>query len=227
MKTKIVNWVDEHDDRWSFIIFYVGLSVLLSIFMSLFWVALLMLAHLALETVRHIMLGMDRPFLRSLWRVKLDIALVFFALVIGLYADTIMAALGLGYTARAAQAARSSQLVTRFAVVQRGLRVVMMTMDDMTRLTGAVFRTLSGRRQTVAQAVTQAVAGSAQNAPYDHDDPAILATRGTPPWQSPERGDWFSLGFGALCLLLIFCAPLLTKRDYHETLHSITTQFTP
>lgn len=223
MNQKIRNWVDEHDDRWSFIIFYVGLSVLLSIFMNLFWVALLMLAHLALETVRHIMLAMDRPFLRALWCVKLDIALVLLALIIALYSDTVMAALGLGYTARAAQAARSSQLIARFAVVERSLRVVMMTMDDATRLAGAIFRAVSGRRQTVAEAVTS----SASPTPRDRDDPAILATRGAPPWKNPGRGDWLSLGFGTLCLVLIFTTPIFTSYNYQETLQAIATQFTP
>lgn len=223
MKEKIHKWVDEHDDRWSFIIFYVGISVLLSVFMSLFWVALLMLAHLGLETVRHLMLGMDRPFLRALWRVKLDIGLVLLAVVIALYADTVMAALGLGYSARVAQATRSSQLVTRFAVVQRGLRVFMMTADDMTRLAHALWRAVTGKRGNIAEAV----AGAAIPVPHDHDDPAILRTRGTVPWRQPTRGDWASIGFGALCLTLVILTPVLTAHDAAAMVAVLAAQFTP
>lgn len=217
MKNNIIAWVHDHDDRWSFIVFYIGLSVVLSIYLSLFWVMALAFLHFVLEVVRHAMLKVNFGFLRSLWQVKLDIALVLLAVNLSLYTDTMMAALGLGHTARAATALRGAQMATRFTIIQRTLRIVLMTLDDAARVAQALWQAVSGRKPAPAP-VTAAGPETVPEAP-----PADT----TPPWQNPGRGDWFSIGFAVLCLGLIILTPVLTAHDIQATLAIIIDEFTP
>lgn len=183
--TQTLDWIREHDDRLSFVVLYIGGAIALSIWLNLFWVIMLMLVHFGLEIVRGHLLGAKRPLAHALWEVKLDIALVLFALVVALYSDFVLGLLGLGQAARAGQAARGLQAAARFGVIERTLRVIVLTSDDVLRLVQAAFR-LRGR-SSGKPAVQTAAAAS--------EDTGVGA------------GDVVSLAFGTLCLLLILLAP--------------------
>lgn len=181
-------WIEDHDDRLSFVILYIGGAVALSILLNLFSVIVLMLAHFALEIVRGHLLGAKRPLAHALWEVKLDIALVLFALVVALYADHVLALLGLGQAARAGQAARGLQAAARFGIIERTLRIVVLTADDAFRLVQAALKLRSRSAATAA--------------------PAPLATApATSGGTGLGTGDIVSLAFGAVCLALILLAP--------------------
>ena len=181
-------WIEDHDDRLSFVILYIGGAVALSILLNLFWVIVLMLAHFALEIVRGHLLGAKRPLAHALWEVKLDIALVLFALVVALYADHVLALLGLGQAARAGQATRGLQAAARFGIIERTLRIVVLTADDAFRLVQAALKLRSRSAATAA--------------------PAPLATApATSGGTGLATGDIVSLAFGAVCLALILLAP--------------------
>lgn len=181
-------WIEDHDDRLSFVILYIGGAVALSILLNLFWVIVLMLAHFALEIVRGHLLGAKRPLAHALWEVKLDIALVLFALVVALYADHVLALLGLGQAARAGQATRGLQAAARFGIIERTLRIVVLTADDAFRLVQAALKLRSRSAATAA--------------------PAPLATApATSGGTGLGTGDIVSLAFGAVCLALILLAP--------------------
>lgn len=190
--TQALDWIREHDDRLSFVILYIGGAILLSIWLNLFWVAMLMLGHFALEIVRGHLLNARRPVAHALWEVKLDIALLLFALVVALYADLVLGLLGLGQAARAGQAARGLQAAARFGVIERALRIVVLTSDDVLRLAQAAFR-LRGK----------SASGSTALAAVDAPAPA-------PGESAVGAGDMVSLAFGAVCLLLILLAPQIT-----------------
>lgn len=207
------DWIKDHDDRWSFVFLYVGGAVALSVFMNLFWVAMLMAGNFCLKSYRNYLVAKPRPLLTSLWQVKLDIGLVFFALVIGLYADHIFAALGLSQAARAGQAVRGLQMVTRFGVIERGLKVFFLTIDDQARLVNAVVKARKKKRQTVA------IPDEAIPEPEAHE-PAY-------PWKYWGKGDIFSVGFGLVCLSLIFAAPLMLGLAPGEVAGHILRQLTP
>lgn len=145
MQESFKSWIDEHDERWSFILFYVGAAILLSIYATLFWVTLLMLCHYGLEIWRHYVIKAAHPILHALWEVKLDVALILFAFVITLYSDMVMAALGIGQAARAGQAVRGAQMLTRFAVIERALRIFFLTVDDITRVLLIGWRVIRGK----------------------------------------------------------------------------------
>ncbi len=64
------NWIRDHDDRWSFVILYVGGAVALSVFMNLFWVILLMTGNFCLKIYRNYLVAKPLPVLTSLWQVN-------------------------------------------------------------------------------------------------------------------------------------------------------------
>lgn len=213
---KLRNWVHEHDDRWSFIILYVGGSIFLSLYMNLFWVAMLMLSHLGLEIWRHRLLALKNPVVHALWHVKLDISLLLFAFVIVLYSDAIVAALGMGQTVRAAQAVRGAQMATRFGIIQRSLRVFLMTADDLARFTRAVLRVAkNGKAGQLPEMAT--VVAEDRDAQHESETP----------WRKLTAGDWGSLGFGMACLSLIVVTPFITSNTATDTLELILTQLHP
>mgnify|MGYP005845606461 CR=1 FL=1 len=45
-------WVVHHDDKWLFVIFYVSLAVILSIWISLFWLLAVVAVHFGFELMR-------------------------------------------------------------------------------------------------------------------------------------------------------------------------------
>lgn len=206
---KIKNWVLDHDERWSFIALYVGAAVLLSIFANLFWVAMLAVVHIGIELWRHVAAGNRHPVLQAIWCTKLDIALILFSLVIVVYADVVMAALGLGQAARGAAMA-GGKIVTRFAIIERALRVVFMTVDDFARVAQLVFKSRKGKN---------AAGGPLPDEALDHE--AEMQAHGL------SGGDIFSLGFGALCAGLIIMSPALIDIDFSDVLRLIGNELHP
>lgn len=209
----IKDWIRDHDDRWSFVILYVGGAVALSVFMNLFWVIMLMAGNFCLKIYRNYLVGKPRPFLTSLWQVKLDIGLIFFALVIGLYADHIFAALGLSQAARAGQAMRGLQMATRFGVIERGLKVFFMTIDDQARLVNAVVKARRKKQRLVdipAEAIPEPEA----------QEPAY-------PWRYWGKGDIFSVTFGLVCASLVLSAPWVLDSSAQEIAGKILLQLSP
>lgn len=241
------DWLDFHDDRWTFMLLYIGGSVLLSIFASLFWVAMMVVAHFLLELFRHRAMKPGAALLHALWHLKLDVALIVFALVLALYGDTIFAALGLGQAARAGQAVRGMQIATRFAILERGIRVFLLTVDDLARVVRVVVKMITGRKSAAAATqgrFTTAMPGEerAADRAAGHDGAAhpgggsgIFSgaehCRGgaeeAAPWRKPGGGDIFALCFGALCLALVIGAPLLRGQPAAEIRAVVAGQLSP
>lgn len=207
---KIHHWVIDHDDRWSFILLYVGAAVILSIFANLFWVAMLAVVHIGIELWRHVAAGNRHPVLQAIWCTKLDISLILFSLVIAIYADAVMAALGLGQAARGGAMA-GSRIVARFAIIERALRVFFMTVDDFARIAQLVFKSRKGKKA--------AAGGPLPNEALEHE--AEVNAHGL------SGGDIFSLGFGALCAALIFAAPALIDISLDDALRIIGNELHP
>jgi len=212
-------WVREHDDRWSFIAFYVGGAVVLSIVASLFWVGLLMFAHFLLELTHHLMARADAPVRRSVWNTKFDLGLFMFALVIVLYADTVLAALGIG---QAARAVRGAQAVARVGIIERAMRIFFLTIDDVARVVLSLGRTARGQRGERGQGAGEGevvVGGSDEE---DRED-----EEGVRPWRKLGKGDCLSLGFGGVCLVLVVIAPWLAGLGSGEAMARVMGELKP
>jgi hypothetical protein len=203
-------WIEEHDHSWLFVGVYLGLAVVLSVFVSLFWLVFMAAVHLLLECIRHYRPGWGaRDILtHSLWEVKLDFALVLLALALVLYVDVVLGVLGIQSAARAAAVTRAgAKTVTRMAAWERYLRGFLVTIDEIVRISRAAVLLRRGRPVRVATAEARG--------------PMF-------PWAGPWGiGDRVSLGLIAICILLIAATPLLTHYDWNQTLTSLIIELRP
>lgn len=157
---------------------------MLSIWISLFWLVLLVGVHGLLELLRQrtvdpAPLGVAS---RVAWELKLDLALVLFALVVALYIDLVLGVAGLGGAARVC-----AQAAARGGAWARGIRGVLLSIDDAAQLA----RAAAGR------------SGGAM-APID-------AQSRYGGWVGAWGiGGWLSIGLFAISLALILLSPLLT-----------------
>lgn len=207
---KIYQWVVDHDDRISFIFVYVGGAILLSVFMNLFWVACLMLLHLSLEVWRHIVLGHRYPLGQALWCVKLDISLVLFALVVALYSDMIFGLLGIGQAARAARAVAGMEMLTRITIIERGVKVLFLTIDDISRVTHMLIKSFRKKKPVILD----------QELHLDeHEDHLVEGAM--------TKGDIFALSFGVFCIALIFASAFILPEGIVDTVRIILHELSP
>ncbi|MCH8474892.1 MAG: hypothetical protein LAT55_06660 [Opitutales bacterium] len=81
----LLRWIIDHDDKRAFLIGYVGLTILLTIGISLFWLFFLVGVHLCFECLKKIedgALGWKRVLAFALWDIKFDVALLSMAMVL-------------------------------------------------------------------------------------------------------------------------------------------------
>jgi hypothetical protein len=220
-------WVRVHDERWSFVILYLGLAVGLSVFVSLFWLLVVAGLHFLLECGRqaHYRSDTSEVLGHALWEVKLDVGLVLLALTLVLYIDVVMGLLGLQSAARAAAVSRAgARIGTRAAAWERNIRTFLLTVDEMARLLYAAVMVRKGERRR------QRGAGPA---------PPPASTPAPPPRKPvrPEPGDGWRGRWGvadrigvllvAAGVLLLLVAPLLTPHDWATALAVILAELRP
>lgn len=201
-------WVIQHDDSWLFIVPYIGLAVVLSIVISLFWLVAVVAVHFGLEWLRQVYLARStnqnlsalQLLLRVLWELKLDVVLVLFALVLSLYMEFTMGVVGLGAAGRAG-AMTATRVSARFAVIQRVLRGVLLSLDDLAQ----VIRVLARRKGNASEdeSVTE-----------DIEPEPSYEELAQPGWRRPwGKGDYVVISFGVICVMLIALAPVITHHD--------------
>ena len=181
-------WLVAHDDRLGFTIAYIALAVVLSVRISLFWLVAVVALHGFIETWSLKRRGMGENRLgRVLWHLKLDIALVLFALWLGLYMDVLFGLAGLSAAART-----TAQAGARFIAWKRAIRGVLLTLDD-------------------AAVVAKSVVGRGEG---NHGTAEQESSSAAVPWRRPWGvGDWMSLTLATVFLALILLAPWLTRHD--------------
>ncbi len=140
----IKQWLIEHDEKTLFTILYIGLSVLLSVFVSLFWLLAIVGVHAIIEYTALKHKREKRIFFELFWHIKLDLALVFFALFLSLYIEAMFGLLIAKYGTRFAS----------FLAYQNALRGIFMTMDDMARGVKALF-TIAKKKQSIPKKETE------------------------------------------------------------------------
>lgn len=236
-------WIIEHDDSWIFITLYIGLAVVLSISISLFWLVVVVAAHFILEWLRQRHIREAGVLPEVLWELKLDIALVLFALTLTLYLDVVFGILGLQAAGRVGAVARVGvRSGGHFAAWERTLRGLLLSIDDMLKIARVVIT----RRDTIRSAVVTVI-GSRMGAQVEVRASEVqveLETRvGEPAARTPDaekamgpwgswagpwsRGDWIALGLAVACLTLIALAPWLTDHDYASAFAIMAKELRP
>jgi hypothetical protein len=213
------DWIVQHDESWIFVAAYIGLAVILSTMISLFWLVAVVGVHFAFEWIRQRRLnpGAVTVLPEVMWELKLDFALILFAFVVTLYMDVVLGVAGLGAATRLASATRIGTIAragVRFQGLERALRGIVLSADD------------------VAQAVTRAL-GRKSRGPADSAAPAVApatAASGsvwgswTLPW---TRGDWLTVLFGLACIPLLLATPWLTEHTSASALASLVQELHP
>jgi hypothetical protein len=210
--TGIRRWIINHDDSWLFIISYIGLAVVLSIWISLFWLVAVVAVHFAFEIVRQKATYHQWTTIisQALWELKLDIALVLFALVVSLYMEVVLGVVGLQGAARAGAAAQASlRGGARFAAWQRIIRGVLLSVDD-------------------AAQVARVAAGKGNGAADEAEETAVTPTSPGGSWIGLwGRGDRIAIGLGIVCLLLLVLSPYLTDHTFHSAFVTLAAELHP
>jgi len=188
-------WVLQHDDSWWFVACYLVLAVVLSLAISLFWLVAVVAGHGVLEWLRQRWLNprpAEQVWGRVVWELKLDLALVLFALTLAAYMDMVWGVAGLGSAARLGVHA-GARIGARTTAWSRALRGVLLSLDDAAQL---------GR----------VVAGQRVSAPSQ--DSGVVLTVPHRPWRPPWRwSDHLSVWGGLGLLVLLLAAPWLTHHD--------------
>jgi hypothetical protein len=211
-QTAAREWIADHDHRWLFVVVYLGLAVVLSVFVSLFWLVFMAGVHLLLECVRHLRPDWTagQTLAHAVWEVKLDIALVLLALGAVLYIDVVLGVLGIQSAARAAAVTRAgARAASRIAAWERNVRAFLLSIDEMIRVGRAA--TLFWRRRD-NQTIEAVIAPHHEMAPW----------RGR--W---GLGDRLAIGIIVACLLLIVGAPLLTVHTWYDVVVVLAQELRP
>lgn len=193
-------WVLRHDESWLFIITYVTLAVVLSIWISVFWLVAVVGVHFGLELMRqraHATRA-SKVVARALWEVKLDLALVLLALAMGVYMEFVVGAAGLGGAARL-----GAQGAARAAGWARALRGILLSLDD------------------AAQVARAAVARKGSDT-----EPEPEAEE-APPWRRWSRGDHIAIWLGIACIVLMLVAPMVTDHTPWTVLGTLMEELHP
>ncbi len=211
------HWIRDHDDRWSFLVPYIFLAVTLPIVLGLFWLLVIVAVHVALEWARQKELTDDPKelWLRVLWEVKLDFALIIFSFALTVYMDVVLGILGLGGAARAGLQAGS-----RFAAWQNAARAILLSVDDVAQVArGLSAGKKSGDPEEMAEATEPFEGETHVTAPLPM------------PWEGfPKSWDWLDfaamiIGFGFTLLLLL--TPVLTEHSYLQMFQMILADLHP
>ena len=217
-----VTWVLQHDSKMSFNVLYIGLAVILSIWLGLFWLVAVVATHGMIELYRQILLG--KPFWLALpeaiWEIKLDIGLIIFAFWLDVYMGFIFGVAGLSAGARTAAnlGSRAAQTGTRAVVWQRLIRGVFISLDDL----GLAFRAVANRKKDKG---TEKQEATTVTDTATEDDSEIA---GKSSWAGKySMGDWLSLGFGFTFMMLILLAPVLIDKSHQEVAQIILNELRP
>lgn len=203
-RSRLVEWILHHDESRAFVAGYIGLALVLSIWIGLFWLVAVVAVHLLFETIKQH--DADRRPLgvaaRVLWELKLDLALVLFALALSVYLEVVLGLAGLSAGARV-----GLQSGARFAAWQKVLKGVLLSVDDAAQ----VGRALLTRR-----------GGS----PSDDESSEPFALWGGWPGRW-SFGDRLAVGLGALCLTLLLAAPMLTDHTWPSLVSVLAAELRP
>jgi hypothetical protein len=212
------DWIREHDERWTFVVLYLGLAVGLSVFISLFWLLVVAGLHFALEWGRqsHYRDGRAEVLGHALWEIKLDVGLVLLALTLVLYIDVVLGLLGLQSAARAAAVTRAgARIGSRAAAWERNIRTFLLTVDEMARVGYAAW--MLRRKRAAGESVEV--------------EPAPVEEKPVGPgegWRGPwGMGDRIGILLVAAGVLLLFVAPFLTAHDWASAAATILAELRP
>jgi hypothetical protein len=206
-------WIVRHDDSRWFLGLYLGLALVLSVAIGLFWLVALVAVHFAFEYVRfrHADAAPGAALGHALWELKLDVALVLFAFALTLYLQVVLGVLGIQAASRVGLAAQAGvRSGARFAAWENVIRGVVLSADD--AVLGA--RALASVRKKAGGRAEVPVTG----------EPAPVDSAARAGWST---GDRIALSLGVLSLILIVAAPWVGHDGWSGVLKALASELHP
>ncbi len=223
-------WILHHDRSLLFAVFYIGLTILLSVFISYFWLLAVVGVHVVLEWLKKGYLGY-RPGLHrtawTLWDTKFDLALVFLAFTLLSYTGIHAGVAGAQSASRvgllggrmAALSGRMAPIMARLARLGALLRPLGIKAVDLF-FSARVFLF---RKADMARA--KAHEGYLTPTSEIEEEMSIPAHL---PWQRGLTGGaWFALIVIGFNLVAVLVSPLITDHSYVSLLQSLGAKLHP
>lgn len=200
-KNSKYSWIKSHDDQWWFSMTYIVLALILSIWISIFWLSILVGLHALLEWKALKIRGVNEHLgMHVFWHLKLDIMLVILALTVGVYLEVIMGALGLGYAVRA-----GVQVGSRALALQQIIQGAAVSIDEAALAARALWKSLMKKNKTEVEEV-----------------------KITLPWREKwSWGDKMTFVFTGFLIMLILGAPLWTDHTMMTVIESLGQSLNP
>jgi hypothetical protein len=206
----MTDWINNHDEKLSFTVAYVGASVILSLFVSIFWLIPIVLVHGFLEWKKAKALNVNR-MRYVLLHLKLDIALIIFSLWLSVYIEASFGLLGIGSASRvASRGATVSRIAAGSRVAAKGgarilawqnaIRGVLITLDDVAQLIRGVSRVKNRENGN-------------SSSPLSSEKLTLL--------------DYTIIGVSLLFILSLLFAPYLVGMEYSQVLEILKSELTP
>lgn len=233
----IPRWIVLHDRSVLFALSYVTLTIILSVFVSYFWLVALVALHLVLEWLKKGYLGYDRGLHRFAWTVwdtKFDIALIFLALsllsytgvgagVAGAQSATRVGLMGGRLSAIWSQIAPILARFARLGVVLRAMGIRAVDLFFSARV--ILFRKADMARASKQEAFIE------RGSPAERDERAPESAGPVPghlPWQRALGGyGWFAVLLVVVNTIAVLFAPVVTEHTYPSLLETLATKFHP
>jgi hypothetical protein len=232
-------WVVQHDESRWFMGLYLGLALVLSIAIGLFWLVALVVVHFVFEYVRfrHDHASPAEAVGRALWELKLDVSLVLFAFALTLYLQVVLGVLGIQAASRVGLAAQAGvRSGARFAAWENAIRGVLLSADD--AVLGARAIATVRRRKAAGSggdesdpAAEPTTTNDPRAAPEVATEPRADAGQGAGDQASDSRrwslGDRIALSLGGVSLLLIVAAPWFGHDGWMGVMTAILAELHP
>ncbi|MFP4192821.1 MAG: hypothetical protein ACLFU6_12185 [Candidatus Hydrogenedentota bacterium] len=212
----IRQWILTHDERLSFAAAYVILAVGLSLFVSLFWLLVLVAVHVYLEWLKKRYCGYagrGHAAIWTLWDTKLDLALAMLAFVLAAYAGVSFGVAG------AQSAGRAGVLASRLGPLTRGFaaaRVILFRLWFAARI-------IIIRKADMARAAARGKLAQQQGPGTE-----MGSIPQVPPWKTEwTKGDWIALIFIIFNIILLVINPFITDQTLVGMFQSFREQLHP
>jgi len=238
----IKTWIVNHDRSLVFALVYVVSTIVLSVFISYFWLLALVGVHIIIEWLSKSYRGYRYRLAWTLWDVKFDLALVCLAFALLSYTGISAGVAGaqsatraglLGGRLSAAIASRIGFLAVAgeyLAWIGRYLSRLAPVFSRfgqlLTRFGIKVIDVFFSARVALFRKADMARA-AARKLPHEGEQTLAEAPTGLPWQRRLSSGDWFAISVIVINLIAVFSAPLITDHSYASLFQSLGVKLHP
>jgi hypothetical protein len=227
-----------HDQSKAFNALYISLALILSVFVSLFWLVIIVGIHFMLELIRqhhHCSTCARKALGRSFWQLKLDLSFIAFSFVVDAYMGILLGVAGLGNISRLGGIERAEiSDGARLGGYERAVRGIVLSSDDIARTTSAAVGSRGSPKDDKGNSTSE------DDGDKNDDTRTTVMPDSGRPLVQPEltptdtdlqvrwtRKDYATVAFGITCVGLLFLTPWLIEMTYSELLHIIMQDLQP